>query len=214
MLHLIKRSIRPLPTKHGKYRGVIQCVWDGPQVNTNKLRSSSPSGVQEINVSLTRFVSFTASQFYFSGKTFQYPRAATKRRAFGTFFRRRSFGGNVALSRNANTQADMTHGASTSSSITHLSFHSVKHGCNYRSSATHAEGTCVSICTPAHLRQESGGGSGSSVWRAEKQLRLNLTLRCVFVRMEVSEHNLWRTATSPWAESGTNHCEANEGVDL
>lgn len=47
MLHLIKRSIRPLPTKLGEYRGVIQCVWDGPQVNTNKLRSSSPSGVQE-----------------------------------------------------------------------------------------------------------------------------------------------------------------------
>lgn len=39
MLHLIKRSIWPLPTKLGEYRGVIQRVWDGPQVNTNKLRS-------------------------------------------------------------------------------------------------------------------------------------------------------------------------------
>lgn len=135
MLRLIKRTIWPLPTELDKCKGIIQRVWDGPQVNTSERRSSSPRGwVQETAywLSLTGFISFTASQFYFSRKKFQCPWAATKWGALSPFFNIWSLG-ETWLSTdlkgsslwNANTQPNVTHFASMSSRITQLLFHSV-----------------------------------------------------------------------------------------
>lgn len=119
MLCLIKRSIRPLPTELDKYKGIIQRIWDGPQVNTSEHRSSPGGWVWETAywLSLTGFISFTASQFYFSGKTFQCPWAATKRGALSPFFNMEGSLGETWLSTelkrsslwNTNTQPDMTH---------------------------------------------------------------------------------------------------------
>lgn len=68
-------------------------------------------------------------------------------------------GGSVALSRETNTQPDVTHVALTSSSIARLIFRSVEHGRNDRSSVRHSECTCASkTCKPV------GVNGGSSAW--------------------------------------------------
>lgn len=165
MLRLIKHTIRPLPTELDKYKDIIQSIWNGPQVNTNKRRSSCPSGWVQVTaywLSLPGFNTFTASQFYFSGKTFQYPLSCNKVRSIRHILQYVELGGNMALNRAANEQP-VKHIHANTPWLTLLQRPAVSHSLFSILSSSDAiidllfrmQNARVSICTHAHMRAES-----------------------------------------------------------